>query len=109
MLKLASLWQSEPLRKLCIENLNAILDKSGRHTSRISYGYKYDVPDWVISGYSALARRHKGLSRIEAEELGARGTRIVYEIRETTFTGRSYLNDYPARVALLLDNVSKGG
>jgi len=94
VLKLATLWQSTNIRSLAIRHLRELWDRVKDSASRVIYGYKYDVQEWIIEGYTNLAKRQKGLSAEEANLLGPEATRIVYEIRELSFKERGFFPDY---------------
>jgi hypothetical protein len=79
-LKLSTLWGMWDIRNMAIRGLADDLDS----VDRILLGQAYGVPEWLLSGCTALAERETIISGQEGRRLGPDTTARLYEVREAS-------------------------
>lgn len=72
------MWEVIALRNLAISHLDKLLDA----TQMILLGSKYHIPQWFITGCTALITRKDGPTEAESDLLGGRSTVKIYRLRE---------------------------
>lgn len=79
VLKLATMWNFKEIRALAISNLSK---QTIDPIEQILLAKSYNVPQWLHSGYDAIAQRSRMLSLDEAEQLGYPTAIRVFQVRE---------------------------
>ncbi|KDQ33454.1 hypothetical protein PLEOSDRAFT_1080682 [Pleurotus ostreatus PC15] len=97
VLKLANIWQIEPLRKVAIQKIG--WDDSIAH---IEQGHQYHVAQWVELGYTSFLQRAAPLTIAEAERLGWPVALRICHLREeqagAKAAGTHRHGDFAARI-----------
>ncbi|KAF7356247.1 hypothetical protein MVEN_00956200 [Mycena venus] len=80
VLKLSTQWYFLATRDLAIKQLDKLPDMGS--VERILLARQYDVPHWLKTGYTQLARRAAGISQEEAAQIGWETAFQLCQVRE---------------------------
>jgi len=80
VLKLSTQWYFLDTRDLAIKQLNKRSDVGS--ADRIVLARQYDVPDWLRTGYTDLARRNEEISPEDAQKIGWETAYQLGRVRE---------------------------
>ena len=87
VLKLSTLWGFSGLREKAISQLSA---STMGPVSWVELARKYQVKEWLITGYRDLVKRPANISMEESERLGWRTTVQLYQLREECIVKRQF-------------------
>jgi hypothetical protein len=91
------MWSFFHNRARAISKLNTLLRANDDYIQRIQLGQKYEIPTWVLHGYSALVERKEPLE--EGVRLGAEDTVRVGLVREKRLKMQIALCEVVTRVS----------
>lgn len=94
VLKLATMWTFKDIRALAIDKLTK---ETMGPIEQVLVAKQYNVPQWLRSGYQALATRSEMLSVEEAGQLGYLTAILLFQAREQVRGQNDHSSSYHSR------------
>ncbi|CDO70494.1 hypothetical protein BN946_scf184569.g37 [Trametes cinnabarina] len=82
VLKLATMWEYDKIRRIALANLTPRFEADRQSTRWLGYARRYEVREWLVPALCALARRPQAIQLDEVDDLGIETVVRMAEIRE---------------------------